>query len=179
MRGETPPELPSGFVTDAAQPGVGRGSQKRAPTEAASMREGGEKKDACHNGAPDNGEFPRLSKRPSIGANYLGGCNPGELAHSSRWAAISAWLTFLSIASLSEPGGRRKALSRASLANEARRSLRGIVCLKRRRRCMIQPRCLRVLTAEFALLPHSNMPTFGRQFPSQDTRTRTGLLTLN
>jgi len=42
---------------------------------------------------------------------YFGGRNPGEFAHSSRCAAVSAWLAFFSRASLSIPGGNREALT--------------------------------------------------------------------
>src|SRR5579863_8432299 len=95
---------------------------------------------------------------------YFGGCKPGELAHSSIWDAVSARWALLRRSSLSGPGRSFETFSLTSLANEARRSFREIVCLSRRR-CMTQPRCLRVLTAGFAI---SDLNTSGGtlQFPS-------------
>jgi hypothetical protein len=46
----------------------------------------------------------RNNKAAPLRRHYSGGCNPGELIQSSRWAAVSARLALLSIASLSTPG---------------------------------------------------------------------------
>lgn len=70
---------------------------------------------------------------------YFGGCNPGKLTHSSIWDAVSACRARLSRASLSGLGRSSEAFAFSSSANEARRSLREVVCLNRRR-CMTQPR---------------------------------------
>jgi hypothetical protein len=61
---------------------------------------------------------------------YFGGRNPGELAHSSIWDAMSACRAFFRSASCSGPGRSCEAFCLISLANEARRSFKEIVCLK-------------------------------------------------
>jgi hypothetical protein len=84
--------------------------------------------------------------RPSIekfseSSSYFGGCKPGEFAHSSKGEAVSARRAFSSNSSCLGPGASSAAFSRADLANEASRSPRGIVGLRRRRFFMAFP-CL-------------------------------------
>jgi hypothetical protein len=71
---------------------------------------------------------------------YFGGCNPGELAHSSIWDAVSAIRAFLNSASCSGPGRSLEACAFNWSEKIFSRSLRESVCLIRRRRCMTQPR---------------------------------------
>jgi hypothetical protein len=80
------------------------------------------------------GLFARLRHDPIVGMSYfVGGCNPGEFTHSSKWVAVSACRAFRSKSSLTGPDGSLSARFLASFANEARRSFRDIDCLKRRR----------------------------------------------
>ena len=78
-------------------------------------------------------DFGRGSLRARF---YFGGCRPGELAHSWRWAAVSACRALRSMSACSRPGGSRAALARASSANAARRSRNEIIGLIRRRLIM-------------------------------------------
>src|SRR5579859_5586499 len=71
-----------------------------------------------------------------VGSTYSGGRNPGELAHASRWAAVSACRAFFSRSSLSGPGLSCDAFPRVFSANAARRSFRDVDCFGRRRSVM-------------------------------------------
>jgi hypothetical protein len=92
--------------------------------------------------------FDRSSS--ALSSDHFGGCSLGELAHSSMSDAVSACRALLISASLSGPGRSLLASAFSRSANVARRSLKEVVCLNRRR-CMTQPRCLRVLTVGFAI----------------------------
>jgi len=70
---------------------------------------------------------------------HLGGRNSDEFIQRSIWVAASAFRAFSRSSFCSGPGRRREALSRTSLANEARRSVRVMDCLNLRR-CMTQTR---------------------------------------
>ena len=67
---------------------------------------------------------------------YVGGCKPCEFAQSSMRDPVSARRAFRSRLSFSSPGGSCAARSRASFANEARRSRQDIRSTSRRRPSM-------------------------------------------
>jgi hypothetical protein len=94
--------------------------------------------------------------------SYSGGRSPGDVSHSSRWAAISACRALRMISSRVAPGGSNSASARRRFASSERRASRDWLCSKRRRSMTPSP-ALRVLTVGFCSSdPNMQMPT--RQF---------------